>query len=79
MINIEVYQVTKQDDGSYEAGLNFIENGKIIQRKMVQASSKAEFKDKIRVFKERIEQVETQKQSLIRIVQEAINEVMAEV
>ncbi len=80
MINIEVYQVIKESDDSYTASLNFIdsETTKIIQKRTVNASNLVEFKDQIRVFKTKIEQIEADKQTLMGIVQRAIDEIMAE-
>ncbi len=80
MINIEVYQVIKESDDSYTASLNFIdsETTKIIQKRTVNASNLVEFKDQIRVFKTKIEQIEADKQTLMAIVQRAIDEIMAE-
>lgn len=78
MIEITVYQVTKQEDDSYAASLKFIENDKILATKTVVAFTKDEFKDKIRVYKTKIESLQTQQQNLLVIVQTAIDEVMAE-
>lgn len=78
MIEIQVYQVTKQEDGNYAASLNFVENGKVVKRTTVVAKTKEEFKSEIRIFKQKIMAGEAGKQSLLGIVQSAINEVMAE-
>ena len=78
MIEIEAYQVTKQEDDSYAASLRFVENGKRLMTKTVVAFTKNEFKDKIRIYKTKIEKLQTQQQNLLTIVQTAIDEVMAE-
>ncbi|RLB61889.1 MAG: hypothetical protein DRH08_13240 [Deltaproteobacteria bacterium] len=78
MITIEVYQVIKESNNSYTASLNFKEGDKILKRTTVNAFTKIEFKDKIRTYKEKIEQIEADKQNLLIIVQQAIDEVMGE-
>lgn len=78
MITIEVYQVTKQEDDSYAASLKFMEDDKTLMTKTVVAFTKEEFKDRIRLFKEKIEQDAAAQQNLLTIVQTAIDEVMAE-
>ena len=77
-MNIEVYQVIKEKDGSYTASLNFIENDKIIKQTTVNARTKVEFKDIIREYKIKIEEKAAAKTTLLAIVQQAIDEVMAE-
>ena len=78
MITIEVYQVIKESNNSYTASLNFKEGDKILKRTTVNAFTKIEFKDKIRTYKGKIEQIEADKQNLLIIVQQAIDEVMGE-
>lgn len=81
-ITIEVYQVEVETDENdvkiYTAYLKFIDNGKVIKNKSVSAKNMTEFKDRIRLFKEKIDQAETERLTLITMVQNAINEVMAE-
>jgi len=76
---IKVYNVAKEKDGSYTASLNFIEGDKITKQTTINASTVAEFKDKIRIFKGKIEAQQSERQNLLSIVQTAIDEVMAEV
>jgi len=78
MIEIKAIQVTKQDDDSYAANLHFVEGDKLLRTKTVVAFNKNEFKDKIRIFKEKIKAEATAQQNLLIIVQTAIDEVMAE-
>ena len=77
-MEIQVYQVTKQEDGSYAASLKLIEGDKILKKKTVVASTKEEFKNKIRTFKVAMENQALEHQTLMDIVQTAIDEVMAE-
>lgn len=80
MITIEVFQATEEEDGSYTASLNFIEstNGKIVKKQNVSARNLNQFKDRIRVYKTRIETLNTRKINILAIVQQAIDEVMEE-
>lgn len=80
MITIQVINVIREADTSYTATLQFADDidNKIIKTTQVNAYTKEQFKDKIREFKEKIGERQTRKSNLLVIVQEAIDEVMAE-
>lgn len=80
MILIEVYHVHKEEDNSVTASLRAVDDvtGKVLRKKNINATTKAIFKDRIRAFKVKIEEYDVERLSLKAMVQEAIDEVMAE-
>jgi len=79
-MDIEVYQTVKEDNGTISAYMHFKDDtsGKIIKSACIQGKSRADFKSRINIYKEKIESEKTKHDMDIAVVSAAINDVKEE-